>query len=124
MVMEFAVVAPFFLLLIFSMFEFGRLMMINQILTDAAREGARRAVLEGATVEGVQARVQSLMQDCRLDNATVDVAPTNLDELWVGDEVSVTVQVKYAEHSWISQVWAAGNPTMTATSTMRVERPE
>ena len=38
---EFAVVAPVFLLLVFGMIEYGRMVMVYQILTNASREGAR-----------------------------------------------------------------------------------
>src|SRR5262245_57058974 len=46
---EFAVVAPIFLLLVFGMIEYGRMVMVYQIVTNASREGARAAVLDGAT---------------------------------------------------------------------------
>ena len=46
---EFAVVAPIFLLLVFGMIEYGRMVMVQQVLTNASREGARCAVLDGAT---------------------------------------------------------------------------
>lgn len=38
---EFAAVAPIFVLLLFGMLEFGRMVMVQQILTNATREGAR-----------------------------------------------------------------------------------
>ena len=46
---EFAIVAPLFFLLVFGMVEFGRMVMIQQVLTNGSREGARKAVLDGAT---------------------------------------------------------------------------
>ncbi len=42
---EFAIVAPIFFLLIFGMIEFGRVVMVQQLLTNASREGARLGVL-------------------------------------------------------------------------------
>jgi len=42
---EFAVIATFFLMLIFAIIEFGRLIYTHNALTDAARRGARYAVL-------------------------------------------------------------------------------
>src|SRR5919107_1608426 len=42
---EFAVVATFFFMLIFGVIEFGRLLYTHNALTDAARRGARYAVL-------------------------------------------------------------------------------
>jgi Flp pilus assembly protein TadG len=56
---EFAVVAPVFILLVLGMLEYGRMIMVQQVITNASREGARRAVLDGATVESVTAAMTS-----------------------------------------------------------------
>ncbi len=48
--MEFAVVAPLFLVFVFGMIEYGRMVMVQQVITNASREGARRAVLDGASI--------------------------------------------------------------------------
>lgn len=44
---EFALVAPFFFALLFSIVEFGRAIYFMQILNNAAREGARYAIVHG-----------------------------------------------------------------------------
>jgi Flp pilus assembly protein TadG len=44
---EFAVISGLFFLIIFAIIEFGRLMYTHNALTDAARRGARYAVLHG-----------------------------------------------------------------------------
>lgn len=44
---EFAVVAPIFFFLIFGMIDFGRYVYYVQILNNAAREGARYAIVHG-----------------------------------------------------------------------------
>ena len=44
---EFALVAPFFFMLLFSIIEFGRAIYYIQILNNAAREGARYAIVHG-----------------------------------------------------------------------------
>lgn len=38
---KFAASAPVFVLLLFGMIEFGRMVMVQQMLTNATREGAR-----------------------------------------------------------------------------------
>ncbi|MGB6041722.1 MAG: TadE family protein, partial [Pirellulales bacterium] len=43
---EFALVAPLFVLMVMGMIEVGRAIMVQQVLTNASREGARRAVLD------------------------------------------------------------------------------
>ena len=45
---EFAVVALVFFMIIFGIIEFGRLLYTHNALTDAARRGARYAVLHGS----------------------------------------------------------------------------
>ena len=44
---EFALVAPVFFMLLFSIIEFGRALYYIQILNNAAREGARYAIVHG-----------------------------------------------------------------------------
>jgi len=46
---EFAVVAPIFLLMVFGIVEIGRGLMVQQLLTNASRVGARRAVMLSAS---------------------------------------------------------------------------
>src|SRR5262249_48705817 len=60
---EFAIVAPVFFLLVFGMIEYGRMVMVYQILTNASREGARVAVLDGATESGVTTQVNNYTTD-------------------------------------------------------------
>jgi Flp pilus assembly protein TadG len=124
MTVEFALVAGIYLIVVFTMFEVGRLVMIHQIITEASRAGARRAVLENASEGAVKNHVASILNNSMLGSGTVTVTPTDLSTLGFGDPVVVTVNVKYADVSWIGAIWVTGNPTMTATSTMRAERPE
>ncbi len=53
-VAEFAVVAGLFFMIIFGIIEFGRLLYTHNALTDAARRGARYAVLHGENITCVQ----------------------------------------------------------------------
>ena len=45
---EFALIAPIFFLLLFALIEFGRVVYTIQMLNNAAREGARYAIVHGA----------------------------------------------------------------------------
>ena len=54
---EAAITVPIILLISVGIFEFGRAYQTWQVLTNAAREGARLAVLEGPTDSDVRARV-------------------------------------------------------------------
>lgn len=48
---EFALVLPVLLLLIAGIIEFGRAFHIQQVVTDASREGARTAVVQDGNVD-------------------------------------------------------------------------
>jgi Flp pilus assembly protein TadG len=73
---EAALTLPLLLLVAVSIFEFGRVFQTWQVLTNAAREGARIAVLPGAVTGDVQARVRQYLQDGQLggySGATINV---------------------------------------------------
>jgi Flp pilus assembly protein TadG len=44
---EFAIVAPIFFLILFGIIDFGRYVYYTQVLNNAAREGARYAIVHG-----------------------------------------------------------------------------
>ena len=54
---EFALILPLFLAIVLGIVEFGRAMMVGQLVTNAAREGARLAVVSGTTNAQVEAAV-------------------------------------------------------------------
>lgn len=121
-VVEFAVVAPLLFLLVLGIIEFGRTLMVQEILTNAAREGARRAVLPGAT----RAEVEKLVQDY-LDANLISghsVQTTDPATAQAGTPVTVTVTVPYAQVSWLpaeAVQWMKGK-ILTATAVMRKEK--
>ena len=67
--LETAVTLPLVLLVSVSIFEFGRAYQTWQVLTNAAREGARVAVLEAYTDAQVTTIVRNYMSGGRLPNA-------------------------------------------------------
>jgi Flp pilus assembly protein TadG len=113
-----------FFLLVLGIIEFGRMVMVQQILTNASREGARRAVLESATVPEVEAVVADYLTDSSVSGATVTVAPGSLSGLGFGDPVTVTVAVPFDQVSWVPAPWFLGGKTLSAQSVMRAERAE
>ena len=59
---EAAITIPIILLISVGIFEFGRAYQTWQVLTNAAREGARQAILTDKTDADVQTTVQSYMK--------------------------------------------------------------
>src|SRR5687767_11975706 len=78
---EAAVTIPLLLLVSVGIFEFGRAYQTWQVITNAAREGARVAVLPSASSAAATQRVRDYMRDGQLlrwstANVTVDSAAT------------------------------------------------
>lgn len=68
--LETAITLPLVLLVTVSIFEFGRAYQTWQVLTNAAREGARIAVLADATDAQVTTAVRNYMSTGQLPKAT------------------------------------------------------
>lgn len=120
-VVEFAIVAPLFFLLVLGMIEYGRLVMVQQILTNAAREGARKAVLEGIGTSDVQTAVQNYLQGANIDEATVTVVTNSPVAPDYAASMTVTVQIPFAAVSWLPSPIYLKNYQMSASTTMRRE---
>ena len=120
-VVEFAVVSPVFFLLVFGMIEYGRMVMVQQMLTNAAREGARVGVLDSSTASEVTSKVNSYLTAARINNATVTCDPSNPSSAGYGEAVTVTVSIPFSQVSWLPSPMFLGGTTMTATSAMRRE---
>ena len=58
---ESAITIPIILLVSVSIFEFGRAYQTWQVLTNAAREGARVSIIQGKTDDEVRAAVRTYM---------------------------------------------------------------
>ncbi len=119
--MEFAVVAPLFFLMVFGMIEFGRMIMVQQVITNASREGARMAVLDGATTAAVEAAVQTYLQGATIQNAQVSVNPNPPSSAGYGEPVSVTVSISFDQVSWLPSPMFLGGQSLSASSVMRRE---
>jgi hypothetical protein len=122
-VVEFAIVAPVFFLLVFGMIEYGRMVMVQQILTNASREGARQAVLDGATASNVETAVTNYLANASITGADVDINPPDPASAGYGTGITVTVTVPFSQVSWLPTPMFPGNQSMmlTASSVMRRE---
>lgn len=118
---EFAVIAPVFILLVFGMVEFGRMVMVQQVLTNASREGARRAVLDGATSSEVTTTVNDYLQNSTVQGATVTISPNPPNNAGFGEPVTVTISVPFSSVSWLPTPMYLGQKTLSASTVMRRE---
>ncbi len=118
---EFAVVAPIFLLLVFGMIEYGRMVMVQQVITNASREGARVGVLDGSTNMDVTGIVNQYLNSGSISGANITVTPTNPEDAMFGDPVTVTVDIPFSQVSWLPSPMYLGGTTLSATTVMRRE---
>jgi hypothetical protein len=118
---EFALVAPVFFLLVFGMIEYGRMVMVQQVITNASREGARIAVLDGSTTTEVTTRVNEYLTSGSISGATVTVSPNPPSNAEFGDPVTVSVSIPFSQVSWLPSPMYLGATTLTATTIMRRE---
>lgn len=119
--MEFAVVAPLLFLLVFGMIEFGRMVMVQQIITNGAREGARVAVLDGATTTDVVTAVQTYLTGASVAGANISVTPDPPSSAVYGGPVTVVVSIPFSQVSWLPTPMFLGGSTLSATTVMRRE---
>ena len=120
-VVEFAIVAPVFFLLVFGMIEYGRMVMVQQVLTNASREGARRAVLDGVADADVISTVDTYLTNASISGATTTVTTTAPVPPDVAESRTVTVTVPFTQVSWLPSPMFLGSTTLRASSTMRRE---
>jgi len=118
---EFAVVAPLFFLLLLGMIEIGRMVMVQQIITNASREGARIGVLDGATTANVVNTVNSFLNGGGVGSATVTVTPDPPSDAGFDEPVTVTVRVPFSQVSWLPTPMFLGDVQLAAVTTMRRE---
>ena len=130
---ETAITLPLLLLVSVSIFEFGRAYQHWQVLTNAAREGARIAVLPAVNDAAVTARVTEYLAAGHLSApASATVAIDRQAEISIGSDPAAasTVTVSYPFEFIVLQPVAqlvvsgstAGAPvTMSASATMRNE---
>jgi Flp pilus assembly protein TadG len=122
---EFAIVAPIlFLCVVLPTFEFGRGLMVAELVTNAARSGCRVGVLPGISNSTVTSTVSTSLSDQGITGATTTItvngASSDVSAATAGDIVKVTVSVPYNSNSWIPGRFLAGL-NISGSQTMRKE---
>jgi Flp pilus assembly protein TadG len=129
---ETAMTLPLLLLVSVGIFEFGRAFQTWQVLTNAAREGARLAVMPSSTDAAVKARVQSYLTSGQLTNTPgIVLNPASTVDIGGGATASSSlVTVTYPFQFMVLQPVASlvvpgatvgGAFTLTASAEMRNE---
>jgi Flp pilus assembly protein TadG len=98
--LETAITVPIILLISVGIFEFGRAYQVQQVLTNAAREGARVAVIEGTPDSDVTKIVSDYMKSGNLpidskNPPTISVSRNEPFGGTTGSKVTVTFPYKF-----------------------------
>lgn len=132
-IVELALVLPVFFAVIFGIIEFGRAMMVSQMVTNSAREGVRLAIVDGTTNNDVETTIRDFLEGAAgvtpADvTVTIEVTPAqgNTDPLnqlinaAPRDLVSVRVEVPFNRVSYIQGHFLQGK-TLRGVASMRHE---
>ena len=118
---EMAIVLPIFFMVVMGIVEFGRAMMVGQLVTNAARHGARESAVDGATNATVTTAVKDFVSNSvgvAQADVTVEIVvdpgagnPDPNDVLAVAqakDICKVTVRVPYNKVGYVAGRYLAG----------------
>jgi hypothetical protein len=126
---ELAVVSPIFFMLILAMIEFGSAMLAQQAITNAAREGARIAVLPDGSADRAETYAKGVLQSAGIDGemATVNITdeegnPIDPALATYGDIIMVRVSLPFSQVSWIPVPRYLGDTILSSATIMRCER--
>ena len=119
---EFALVLPVFLLLIFGGLEMGRAVMVKHILEEAARAGCRVASMQGATTNDVKSVVNQALEKAGLAGYQIAVSPSPPRLAEHLDAVSVTITVPHSEVAWLPSPRFMGNKSLAGVCIMPAVR--
>jgi Flp pilus assembly protein TadG len=123
----FALVAPLLFLLILGPIEFGRAMMVSNVMTNTARDAVRTAVLPNGSNKDVEAAAVSRLEGAGVPTTdlktTVRVHGTEKDASTAvtGDAVTVIVTVPYKDVSWLPTNLFISDGTLAGHAVMRRE---
>jgi Flp pilus assembly protein TadG len=131
--LEAALITPLVLLIMVGIFEVGRAYQTWQVLTNAAREGARAAVVPGADGTTVKELVRKYMSDGQLGSAASATVTVDQSASFVVNGTSIGASQVTVDYPFtftmlqpvarlvVANSTAGGSMTMRATSLMRNE---
>jgi Flp pilus assembly protein TadG len=102
---EFTVAGLVFFILILGTFEIGRALMVQHLLTNAAREGCRVGVLQGKSSTQITTAAVNRLADQGIGGAVASVqvndGSADASNAQSGDEITVKVTVPVSKITWL-----------------------
>jgi Flp pilus assembly protein TadG len=118
---EFAILAPFLILLLFGIIEFGWLFGQFNDVRHGAREGARFAAVNAGTSTQVKDTVCTSMEglSAGMSSITIDIAQGGVN---VGDQSTITVTANVTSLSGVPLITTFLPDELSSTVTFRHEQ--
>ncbi len=116
---EFSLVVPVFLMILFAGFEFSRICLVRNAAHNAAYQAARRVMVPGATVADAQAEATRLLSILGVNSFTLTVNPSPIT--LAADRVTVSINIPASQCGWITPRFT-NSLTIRAGSTLIAER--
>lgn len=130
---EMAIVLPLFFMIILAIIEFGRAMMVSNLVINAAREGVRYAIIDGSTNAQAEKMIKDFMKDAasvnpKKVNVKIVITPdpgnpnpgNQLSAALTRDLITVTVSVPFNEVQYFTGNFLQGK-NLVGMSAMRHE---
>jgi len=118
---EFAVTAPVFFVFLLAAFEFGWLNVLRHTADNAAYEGARAAMVPGATAADAKTKANGILKIVRAKGATVSITPSVISPST--KEVTVAIDLPMSKNGLIVPRFTK-KTILHSESTLRTERAE
>lgn len=97
---ELAFALPIFFFIVISFCEFGRYLMVQHALNEAARVGCRDAVLAGRSKSDIESKALAILAPFGVTSHTVNCVPTDPATAAQWDLVTVRISVPYSNVSF------------------------
>jgi len=122
---EFALVFPILILLVFGIIEFGLALYYKEVLTNASREGARAGIIISSprpTADEIKGVVVTALTNAGLPSCNASCITVTGAQGSSGDDLTVRVDYPY-RFSVLANLIAgfAGNVTLSAQTVMQQE---
>lgn len=118
---EFAMIAPAFLVVVFCSMEFARMSMMRNLAQNAAYESARFTMVEGGTVADAEEKAAEILGRLGTKGAIItinDGKPLAFDSPFVKTEIEIPLDA----NSLVFPKSMFADKVIYATTTLRTER--
>ena len=116
---EFSVVLPVFLMIVFAGFEFSRICLVRNAAHNAAYQATRRVMVPGATVADANAEASRLLSVFGVSTFTLSVNPNPIT--LAANRVTVSIDIPAGQCGWITPMFT-NSQVIHAGSTLFAER--